>query len=108
MVHVVKYQKRGLPHAHILLNLNQEDKLCTVEDCDSTACAELPDENLDPKSQKIVKQSMVHGPCGAFDAKAPCTKDGRCKKGFPKHYQTEDSYPVYQRCGLCGIACVLI
>lgn len=112
MVHVVVYQKRGLPHAHILLIPKQEDNLRTVEDYDSIVCAELPHENMDPMLHKIAKDSMMHGPCGAFDAEAPCTKDGRCKKGFPKDYQpetmeTEVSYPVYQRCGLCNITCVL-
>ncbi|POM69471.1 Helitron helicase-like protein, partial [Phytophthora palmivora] len=33
-VHVVEYQKRGLPHAHILLNMRPEDKPVTAEDVD--------------------------------------------------------------------------
>ena len=32
MVHIVEYQKRGLPHAHILLILKADDKPCCADD----------------------------------------------------------------------------
>jgi hypothetical protein len=32
---VIEFQKRGLPHAHILLILDETSKLCTVEDYNS-------------------------------------------------------------------------
>jgi len=40
MVHVVEYQKRGLPHAHILLILKVDDKPRCADDYDAIVCAE--------------------------------------------------------------------
>src|ERR1044071_6813214 len=42
-VYVIEFQKRGLPHAHILLILSQNSKLHTVEDYDSIVSAKIPD-----------------------------------------------------------------
>lgn len=39
MVHVVEFQKRGLPHAHILLTLRQEDKIRNADDADKIVCS---------------------------------------------------------------------
>ncbi|OWZ10238.1 Helitron helicase [Phytophthora megakarya] len=47
-VHVVEYQKRGLPHAHILLVLRTEDKPASAEDVDNLVWAELPDKDKYP------------------------------------------------------------
>ena len=52
MVHGVEYQKRELPYAHILLISKQENMFCTVENHDCIVCAELLNENLDPKLHK--------------------------------------------------------
>ena len=41
-IYCVEWQKRGLPHAHILLFLAPEDKMVTPEDYDSVVCAEIP------------------------------------------------------------------
>ena len=38
----VEFQKRGLPHAHILLIVQESDRLTTPEQVDSVICAELP------------------------------------------------------------------
>ncbi len=45
-IHVIEFQKRGLPHAHILMILLPEDKPKTPEDFDKLVCAEIPDRNL--------------------------------------------------------------
>src|SRR3990170_450409 len=42
-VHVIEFQKRGLPHAHILMILASEDKPNLPEDFDQLVCAEIPD-----------------------------------------------------------------
>ncbi|KAI9121435.1 hypothetical protein K1719_008468 [Acacia pycnantha] len=65
-VYIVEFQKRGLPHAHIIL------------------CWEL------------------HGSCGQSSRNAPCMKDGKCSKYFPKRYNAhtildEKGYPTYRR-----------
>jgi hypothetical protein len=48
-IHVVEWQKRGLPHAHILLILAAEDKPTGPEDFDRMVCAELPDKETHPE-----------------------------------------------------------
>ena len=48
-VHVVKFQKRGLPHAHILVTLKNGYKLSTVNDIDKYISAEIPGSETDPK-----------------------------------------------------------
>ncbi|XP_026412120.1 uncharacterized protein LOC113307871 [Papaver somniferum] len=44
-VHVIEFQKRGLPHAHILIILHEKDKLRTPDDYDKVVRAEIPDES---------------------------------------------------------------
>jgi len=42
-VWVIEFQKRGLPHCHILIMLDPRDKPVTIEDIDKITSAELPD-----------------------------------------------------------------
>ncbi|XP_065209902.1 uncharacterized protein LOC135838199 [Planococcus citri] len=65
----IEWQKRGLPHAHILLWLVNKIR---PDEIDKIICAELPDPDLNPKLFEIVKRHMVHGPCGNLNRKAPC------------------------------------
>ena len=81
-MHVVEFQKRGLPHAHILIIIADKDRAMTPEMVDSVISAELPPspEDADSPSEAdqrkrlydIVLSSMVHGPCGAANPKSPC------------------------------------
>jgi hypothetical protein len=43
-VYVVEFQKRGLPHTHFLLIMEQRYKLTCLEQYDHLICAELPDK----------------------------------------------------------------
>ncbi|TKR58783.1 hypothetical protein L596_030187 [Steinernema carpocapsae] len=63
-VKVVEFQKRGLPHIHMLLMLREEDKLRTPEQVDSLVWAEIPDPTEFPRLHEIVTRHMMHGPCG--------------------------------------------
>ena len=47
-MHTVEFQKRGLPHAHIIIWLAPQDKPTTTEKVDKIISAELPDPLLDP------------------------------------------------------------
>src|ERR1700752_2203757 len=100
--YVVEFQKRGLPHTHILLILASEDKPQTPEDYDRIISAEIPDPVTQPKLYNIISQCMVHGPCGKINAKSPCMINGKCSKYFPRDLTAETTtnktgYPVYRR-----------
>ena len=111
---VVEWQKRGLPHVHILLIVTDNDDLCTSDDVDKAISAELP---LDPNEpglsdeqkmqrqelEKIVTTNMIHGPCGTLNPSVPCMKDNKCTKGFPKPFlahtvvDSNTTYATYRR-----------
>ncbi|KAF8771706.1 hypothetical protein HNY73_019086 [Argiope bruennichi] len=95
----IEWQKRGLPHAHILIWL--QDKIRS-EEIDQIISAEIPDPSIDQKLFNIVTKHMIHGPCGAFNMTSPCMENGKCKKNFPKPYTNDtitdiDGYPMYRR-----------
>ncbi|CAN1831054.1 ATP-dependent DNA helicase PIF1 [Linum perenne] len=101
-MHTVEFQKRGLPHAHIVLWLAQADKPTTATKVDKIISAELPDPELDPVGYVAVTKFMIHGPCGHDHPSSPCMKEGHCSKFFPKSYATEttfddNGYVTYRR-----------
>ena len=101
-VHVIEFQKRGLPHCHLLIILRGEDKLRTREDIDRLISAEIPDPEEDPDLHHLVKTCMIHGPCGVQNPSCVCMEDGKCKKNFPKQFRDEtaenvNGYPAYRR-----------
>lgn len=53
-MYTIEFQKRGLPHAHILLWLHGESKLTSPHDIDKKISAELPDPQLYPKLYDVV------------------------------------------------------
>ncbi|UYV79082.1 hypothetical protein LAZ67_17001066 [Cordylochernes scorpioides] len=88
-IRVIEFQKRGLPHAHILIILTPEDKPNTVERIDQFISAEIPDQETRPRLCEIVTRHMVHGPYGEHNLNSPCMVDGHCSKEFPKQFQEE-------------------
>ena len=102
IVHVVEYQKRGLPHAHILVILKPEHKIRTTQEIDSIVCAEIPKMEDQPELYRNVSAHMLHGPCGSINPEMVCMEEGNCSKEFPKPFQAEtvntgDGYPKYKR-----------
>ena len=100
---VVEFQKRGLPHAHMLLILDEGSRPVEPADFDRFVCAELPDPRTDPELFETVTRCMIHGPCGPANPNASCMVDGRCSKGYPKEFREETTidevtgYPLYRR-----------
>lgn len=84
-VHTIEFQKRGLPHMHIIIFLHPDSKLRTPEDVYSVISAEFPED--DPELLELVKHFMVHAPCTG-NASAACVKEPSkgCSKSFPKPY----------------------
>ena len=102
IIYVVEFQKRGLPHAHILMIMEPEHKPRTPEDVDRYVHAEIPNPDDEPDLYQVVTKHNLHGRCGADRLNAPCMADGKCKRNFPKEFASttkigNDSYPTYQR-----------
>lgn len=85
-MYVVEFQKRGLPHVHMLIWLDAAAKKNLKENVDQYVSAEIPDPLTDPVGYAAVKSFMIHGPCGAENSKSPCMKDNKCTRHFPKKY----------------------
>lgn len=101
-IHTIEFQKRGLPHAHLLIILHDADKPRTPEDIDKLVTAELPDEETDPDMFKLISGMHMHGPCGLHNLNNACMVDGCCKYGYPKDFaevtdNSGEGYPVYRR-----------
>ena len=102
-MYTMEWQKRGLPHAHILLFLQHPDFSIRIEDIDKIVMAEIPDPITDKELHELVTQHMIHRPCGIYDTTQPCCiKNGICEKRFPKELNpatemTAGAYPDYRR-----------
>ncbi|KAJ9541777.1 hypothetical protein OSB04_028283 [Centaurea solstitialis] len=86
VVYTVEFQKRDLPHSHICLFMHSDLKLLTVEQIDPIISAEIPDKDEDPDLYSLVKEFMIHGPCGEENINCPCMIDRKCSKNFPKRF----------------------
>uniref|UniRef100_A0A0D2ZU42 ATP-dependent DNA helicase n=2 Tax=Brassica oleracea var. oleracea TaxID=109376 RepID=A0A0D2ZU42_BRAOL len=83
-VYTIEFQKRGLPHAHILLWLKGIKKEVTASVIDEYISAEFPDKEVDREGFELVERHMMHGPCGKMRPNSPCMEKGECTKNFPK------------------------
>ncbi|XP_043466343.1 uncharacterized protein LOC122501132 [Leptopilina heterotoma] len=102
-VYVIEFQKRGLPHVHLIVFLDQSHAIRDAETVDKIICAEIPDEAKHPELFNIVKQFQVHGPCGKQNTNSPCMNPETkvCTKHYPKPFTSETdyskNYPEYRR-----------
>lgn len=88
-----------MPHVHILIWLQHKLRPQQIDQIIST---EIPDPNLDPELHRLVIGNMIHGHCSTHNPSAPCMKNGRCDKNFPKNLikdtlTNEKGYPLYRR-----------
>jgi hypothetical protein len=100
-IYVVEFQKRGLPHAHIFIFFTKDYKPHTVKDVDRMINAKLPNSEMNKLAHKTVARCMMHGPCGATFPNASCMEEGKCKKQYPRKFQSEtvmdvNRYPIYR------------
>ncbi|EUC59156.1 helitron helicase-like amino-terminal domain protein [Rhizoctonia solani AG-3 Rhs1AP] len=105
-VYTIEFQKRGLPHMHLLVWLEKASHIVTPSDVDELISAELPDRDADPLLYQTVTSTMIHGPCGPNLPNSPCwdSEKQACTKGYYplKPWQEEtvmvrDAYPAYRR-----------
>jgi len=98
-IYVIEYQKRGLPHAHIIITLHPMYKLNNKNKVDKFIHAELPDPVTNPELFHLVTKNMLHGPC---NEKSACWKKKKCSKKFPYAFNEEtkldeDDQATYRR-----------
>ena len=102
-VYVIEFQKRGLPHIHLLIYLIDAHKIRNAIQVNGIISAEIPDKNLFPNLYQLVKQHMIHGPCNEKNKNSPCMENNKCIKKFPKefceetNYNDNNGYPKYRR-----------
>jgi hypothetical protein len=97
-VSTIEFQKRGLPHLHLMVTLKVSDCPTTPEDIDLLVTAEFPNPMTKPLLRRLVVELNLHGPCNG----RLCWQKGGCNKGFPKPYaektaNVEGAYiPIYK------------
>ena len=92
---VTEFQKRGYPHAHILMTFKNAGP-DALNEMDKWVWAQLPDENIaGGKLREKVLKYMIHKPCGAVgNMSAPCMQVNRhtnkkcCNKYFPQPFRS--------------------
>ena len=99
----IKWQKRGLPHCHLLWLIAQHR--ITPDKIDNILCAEIPNPTVDLELHQIVMSNMVHGPCGSVNLQSPCMQDGLCSKQYLEPYMSKsrlgsDGCPLYKKSSL--------
>nr|XP_042913501.1 uncharacterized protein LOC122273506 [Parasteatoda tepidariorum] len=103
-VFTIEFQKRGLPHMHLLVIMSPADKIHSADQLDDLISAEIPED--DPELKELISKWMIHNPCGDMNPSAPCmvSKHGRdqCRWGFPMEHQdmtslVDDEKPRYRR-----------
>ena len=83
-VYTIKFQRRGLPHAHMLFVLDCKNKLTSPDTIDKYISAEIP--SIDLELQKLMIKHMLHGPHTEY---SPCydKEKDQCSKKFPKQFR---------------------
>uniref|UniRef100_A0A914I102 ATP-dependent DNA helicase n=1 Tax=Globodera rostochiensis TaxID=31243 RepID=A0A914I102_GLORO len=86
----VEHQKRGMPHIHMLLILDEASRITTPEQVNEYVSARIPalppiaDQSAEAKQQRrlwhYVTTMMLH------DCNAACLDGSKCRKHFPKVY----------------------
>ncbi|XP_071699315.1 uncharacterized protein [Rutidosis leptorrhynchoides] len=86
VLYTIEFQKRGLPHCHTLVWLHSSPSSPISERIDDYISAELPDPRTDLTGYAVISATMMHGPCGIANLRAPCMEGHACTKKFPNKY----------------------
>ena len=81
---------------YLLVFLEEQDRIRTVEQIDAVILAQISDVNLHPQLHSAVTKYMLHGSCSPHR----CLENNVCKKHFPKIHTSqtivkENGYPDY-------------
>lgn len=75
VIYTIEFQKRGLPHAHILIFLHPQSKYLNPIDIDKIISYKFLNPDLHPRLYNLVKQHMMHDPCELSRLSSPCIKN---------------------------------
>jgi len=100
---VIEFQKRGMPHAHIVIKFDGQSPEARHE-VEKWIWTNLPDERIagGKLREKVIKY-MVHQKCGQFNPNAPCmTTDKQsshkyCSKHYPQPFR--DAFTTNSKTG---------
>ena len=79
----MEFQKRGLPHVHILVIISEDDRIKISSEVDDSICAKLlKNPNMFKKGTeeyiqaiKLEFKNVVHGPYGNVHSLSPCMEN---------------------------------
>ena len=96
---MIEFQKRGLPHAHILMIMEDQDTPKRPEHYDCAVTAEFSEN---PEVRKVQAERMYHRCDKRCQNDTGKGGDCHCSKGYPKEFREhtvdgDDSYPEYRR-----------
>ncbi|XP_022041450.2 uncharacterized protein LOC110944034 [Helianthus annuus] len=91
-LYTIEFQKRGLPHCHLLVWVAPSHKIRDATQIDDFISAEIPDPSTQPHLHQVVTDLMMHGPRGVVKPDSPCMISGSCSKEFPKANQEQTSF----------------
>ena len=77
ILYSIEFQKRGLPHVHILEWIDKKGSEITPDMIDLWISAEIPNPHEDPLGYVLVAEHMMHGPCGEKKSKLPLYEKGK-------------------------------
>jgi len=108
LVYSIEHQKRGMPHAHMLIFLRKNKEHETARFVDEFVSAEIPPEvREDDKSEEAEQARRLRKLVCKFNlhdcnAKSPCQVEGKCQKYYPKSFSPGTiidgkNYPMYKR-----------
>jgi hypothetical protein len=86
LINTSELQKRGLPHAHVLLTFNEKYKIVNAIVINEVVSAGIPNIQTHPTLHEYVVKHMMHSPCGVLNPNSVCMRDGKCIKDYPKQF----------------------
>ena len=109
-MYTIKYEKRSLPHMHLLIFLYLADQFLEASQINEVIYAKLPNAETDPNGEltRIVTLAILHSPCRDNNFHSSCMNNARddcskCTKCYSCNFLEEtsiqeNSYLLYQQC----------
>ncbi|CAN0055436.1 unnamed protein product, partial [Heterosigma akashiwo] len=96
-----EWQKRYLPHIHLLLAMAEASRPRTPEEVERVITCELADPESHPRLFELQAKCMMHS-CGTPENPLACSVSGSCKYGYPHKFcdstqLRKGAYPLWKR-----------